>query len=182
MIDRKVLLVAVLAAAGFCLPASARNVYVGASWMSSGAEFDTAVDNFDIDDSGWKVFLGVDFVKYFGLEASYRDMGSFSETGFGSTVDADIKAYDIAARGILPLGRVFAIFGKAGYANVSIDGTSTEGLEEISINDDSWELYYGLGLELRFGKSFGVRAEWEDFDVEESLNAFSVGAFFRWGE
>ncbi len=180
MIDRKVLAIAVLAAAGLGLPASAAQGYVGASWLSSGAEFDTAVDNFDIDDSGWKVFGGLNFVKFFGLEASYRDLGDFTETGVGS-IDASIKAYDLEARGILPLGKVVDIFGKAGYANLSIDGTESDGATQVEINDDNWELFYGLGVELHFGKTFGVRAEWEKWDVETSLNAFSAGAVFRFG-
>ena len=62
------------------LPALAAGAYLGGSWLSTSAEFDTAVENFDTDDSGWKVFAGADADKFFGAEVSYRDMGNFTDT------------------------------------------------------------------------------------------------------
>jgi hypothetical protein len=58
----RVCTIALVFAATAALPASAAHFYVGASWLSTDAEFETAVDTFDTDDSGWKVFGGVDFM------------------------------------------------------------------------------------------------------------------------
>lgn len=46
---------------------------------------------------------------------------------------------------------------------------------------DDWELLYGVGVGLKLGERFGIRAEWESWDVETSLDAYSLGAFVRFG-
>ncbi len=179
MFQRAAAVVVVVLLAGLGAPARAEGVYAGASWLSSGAEFDTAFDNFDTDDSGWKVFAGWDIVKFVGVEVSYRDLGSFSETSGTNFVNADITAYDGAARGILPLGKHFEVFAKIGYSSVSVDLESGDGTSLVSGSSDEWDLFYGLGVGLKFGERFGVRAEWEEWDVDTTLNAFSVGAFLK---
>src|SRR5262245_53282625 len=86
---------------GFTTNAAA--LTVGASYLSNNAEFQGAVQDFDTDDAGYKIFLGFDFIKFVGIETSYRDLGSHQQTSGGSTINADIEAYDASVRGILPL-------------------------------------------------------------------------------
>ncbi|HXV75858.1 MAG TPA: porin family protein [Candidatus Polarisedimenticolaceae bacterium] len=171
-----------LVASAICvpLPASAAGGYLGGSWLSTSAEFDTAVENFDTDESGWKVFAGFDAERFFGVEVSYRDMGDFSEVHGLDSLDADIDAWEASLRGLLPLGRVLQLFAKFGYANVSFDGdVATGSIVSADVDADGWDLIYGVGIDLNLGERFGLRAEWEEFDVEDSLNSFSAGAFFR---
>ncbi len=151
---------------------------VGASLLSTDAEFDSAVSNFDTDDAGYKVFFGFDFIKFFGIEASYRDLGTHKGTSGGSSIDADIEAFDVSARGVLPL-KIVSLFVKAGYANISTDGSLSAGSVVTSFDESDWELFYGAGVDVNFGEHFGVRAEWEQYDVDDSLNSLSLGAFFR---
>lgn len=150
-------------------------IYLGASYVSTDAEFETAVEDFEPSDSGWKAFGGINFMKFVGLEITYRDLGTLSEDSGGSSLDADLVVYDAALRGILPLGKFFGLFGKAGYANISTEGS----IGTSDFDESEWEIYYGAGLEINFGEHFGIRAEWEEFDVDTSLNSFSGGAFFR---
>jgi OOP family OmpA-OmpF porin len=178
---QKVVLTAVLALVVAGLPAMAQEGFAGASWLGSGADFETAFDDFDSDDSGWKIFVGYDFIKFFGLEAAYRDLGDFSETSGAGSIDAEVKAYDLAGRGVLPLGKAFELFGKLGYSTVDVDATTSTGLVTASASDSDWELYYGVGIGLKIGKSFGIRAEWEEWDVDTELNAYSLGAYIRFG-
>ena len=128
---------------------------VGASYLSTDAEFDSAVSNFDTDDAGYKVFFGFDFIKFFGIEA-----------------------FDASVRGVLPL-KIVSLFVKAGYANISTDGSLNAGSVATSFDDSDWELFYGAGIDVNFGEHLGVRAEWEQYDVDDSLNSLSLGAFFR---
>lgn len=174
--------IALVLAATAALPASAAQFYVGASWLSTDAEFETAVDDFDTDDSGWKVFGGVDFLKFLGVEVSYRDLGTFSETIGSNSFDADLTVYDAELRGILPIGKALELFAKAGYGNIAVDLTTSDGVTTISDDDDDWEILYGVGVGIKLGEGFGVRAEWEQWDVDTSLNAFSVGGYFRFGK
>ena len=173
--------IALLAVTALGTPASAGTFYVGASWLSTDAEFDTAVDNFDTDDSGWKVFGGFDFARFLGVEASYRDLGTFDQTLGTNSISADLKVYDVEARGILPVGKALELFAKLGYGNIMADIETSDGITTVSGSDDNWEILYGVGVAIKLGEGFAVRAEWEEWDVDTSLNGFSVGASFRFG-
>jgi OOP family OmpA-OmpF porin len=166
---RKFLLVAFVSLAALSAPAYA-DFYVGASYLSTDADFSTAVDEFSLDDSGYKIFAGWDFIKFVGLELSYRDMGTFEDGGFGT----DLTSYDAAVRGIIPL-KFLELFGKIGYADIKAEGEDSG----VSFDESEWELFYGVGIGFNFGSHFGIRAEWETYDTDENLNTFSAGALFK---
>ena len=155
------------------------DAYVGASYLSTSAEFDTAFDNFDTDESSYKFFGGFNMGKFFGIEASYRDLGSHQQTVGSSMIDLDLDAYDVSVRGRLAIGKRFTAFAKAGYANISASGSFDFGKLVESVDEDEWELLYGVGLDINLGERFGLRAEWEEYDIDDSLNSFSAGAYFR---
>ena len=160
--ERRMLSVLAVVLCGLWLPALAGDGYVGASYMNSEFEF---VQGSDASSSGWKIFGGYNFIKYFGVELTYYDLGSFDEGLF----EADVKVFDLAPRGILPLGERFELFAKLGYSNVDVEGIA------------DWELMYGAGAGLKLGKKFGIRIEYEAWDVETSLSAWSIGGYFRFG-
>ena len=107
-----------------------------------------------------------------------RDLGSHAGTDGDDSISTDIKAADLSARGILPLGKRFELFAKLGYANISEDGQFDIGDVQDSIDGSSWELLYGVGVGVKVWK-LTIRAEWEEYDVESSLNSFSLGAAFN---
>lgn len=118
--------------------------YVGASFVQSDSDFETAVDNFEADDSSWKAFAGFTFLKFFALEGTYRDFGSFEDSSGGNTVAADLEGFDLSARGIVPIGKVIGLFAKVGYANVQQDIDFSAATD---FDDDNWELMYAGGFE-----------------------------------
>ncbi len=162
----------------FVPPASAGKAYIGAAYTNTDSEFDTAVDSFDPDDSGWKVYGGFNIIRWLGLEASYRELGNLQQTVPGATFDIDVEAFDVAARAIAPVG-IVSLFAKAGYANIALDGSLDVGGTITDFDEDEWELFYGVGVDIHLGKRFGLRAEWEEYDTDDDLNTLSGGAFFR---
>lgn len=178
---RKSFVVFVCMLSGLCLPASAGEGYVGASYLDSNAEFRTVSQNYDISSSGWKLFGGFNFIKYFGAELTYYDVGSFDDQQGANSIDSDIEVFDLAGRGILPLGQRVELFARLGYSRVSVDTTSTTGPLTASTSAEDWELLYGVGVGLKLGRRFGIRVEYEAWDVEDSLDTLSIGAFFRFG-
>lgn len=170
---RRFLLVAFVSLVALSAPAYA-DFYVGASYLSTNADFSTAVDDFSTDDAGWKAFAGFTFLKFVGLEFSYRDMGSFEDSSSSGSINADLTSYDGAVRGIIPIG-FLELFGKVGYASISTEG----GVSGISFDESDWKLFYGAGIGFNFGGHFGVRAEWETYDTDEDLNTFSLGALIK---
>jgi outer membrane immunogenic protein len=174
---KRIILIAVL-----LLLASAANAnaafYVGASWLSIDADPEQAFDNFETDDSSFKAYAGFTFMKYLGIEASYRDLGTHTVTVGPTTTATDLEALDISALARFSMGRV-TLFGKVGYANISQDITIDNGLDIITGDNDDWELMYGVGIDVRILPHLGVRGEWEEFDLDANLNTFSAGVWFK---
>ncbi len=170
--------VAFLTIAAYATSASA-GMYLGASVVSTSAEFQDAAVGFDTKATAWKAFGGFTFFKFVGLEASYRDLGSHSGTSASNSVSADLTAYDLSLRGILPVGKRITVFAKAGYANISTKGSFDIADVPSYFDKSDWQLMYGVGLDWTFFMGLGLRAEWEKYDVDTSLDSLSVGAYWR---
>lgn len=153
--------------------------YVGASLTSTDSSLETAAENFDSDETGWKAYLGYDFLRFLGAEASYRDLGNFSDGSEAGQVVYDVKVIDASARAFLPIGRLFNLYAKAGFAQIWWDGQIDLGDEIENFDEDDWELFYGLGVEFKIGSRFAVRAEWEQFEASDDLSTLSAGVNFR---
>lgn len=176
---RKMLAVAAVVVCGMGVPALAQEGYVGASYLSTSAEFDSSGGSFNPSAESWKIFGGYNVNKYFGIEATYYDMGDLEDTSGGTTLDASIEVFDVSFRGILPLGEVLQLTGKIGGSNVDVEASTTGTLFVVSGDGSSWELLYGVGVEAKLGKRVGLRADWEKWDIEGSLDAWSIGGFIR---
>ena len=98
-----------LAALVVFAPLSRADFYVGISVAQTTAELDEF--SFDDDDAGAKIFAGKTFFKFFALEAGYYDLGDPSDSQF----ELEPRAVALQARGILPLGKRWELFAKAGY-------------------------------------------------------------------
>jgi hypothetical protein len=134
--------------------------------------------DFDLDDTAWKIIAGFRPLDVFAVEASYMDLGSESTSipGVGS---ASAEANAITAFGMLflPLAPI-DLYAKAGLALWNVEG-DISGIANASFDEDGTEFAYGAGVQARFG-SFAVRGEYEAFDVEDTDGAelFTLG--FTW--
>jgi len=159
--------------------------YLGASVGQTQLEIDQLADevesaDFSGDDMSYKIFAGLRFLTFLGVEGAYRDFGAPEDdvTALEGTVTADLTGYDVVAVGYLPLG-IADIFAKAGMIAWDADLSLDAGGNSVSVSDDGEDPLYGLGFQLRF-KSFAVRAEVEYFDVEDvdGLYMYSIGGAF----
>jgi hypothetical protein len=166
---------AVLALVGLGMSANtmaAEGLYVGGSAIQS--RFDS--DNFDIDDvddedTGWKAFVGIRPVPYFGAELAYTKFGEAQAPSFA----AEAEAWSAFGLGIVPVGPV-ELFVKAGAARIKTDSTS------ILFENKETEFAYGAGVQLAFGR-LGLRAEYEKFDTDVigDLDVISLGVTLTFG-
>ena len=180
---KKLLLVAAMVAGASWLPATAGEGYIGASYLNSTAEFFVGTTTDEDSSGGFKVFGGYNFIPYFGFEATYYDLGSWSGSSTLFTVDASADVWDISGRGILPIGKRFEAFARLGYSYVTFKKTETGILGgRTSVSASDWEFMWGVGIGFKIGKRFGIRAEYENWEVQNSLNAWSIGAYFRFGQ
>ena len=173
------------------IPAFAdEGVYLGGSWGESLIEtrFDDYFD-FDDDDTAWSVFAGVQANDWFGVEASYNDLGRYDESAVidltETSIDAELTSYDVMAVLSLPAGPL-RVFGKAGVVFWDADVLAQvnppvgPGLQ-VRDDDSGNDLGLGAGLELALSDSLALRAEYEWFDIDNTDKVWfgSVGISVR---
>jgi hypothetical protein len=152
--------------------------YVGASAGQSNTQIEASPGtSFDGNGTSFKVQGGYRLLKYFGVEADYRDFGTQDDTVLGQSVEVDTTALDLFAVGVIPVGGAFEVFGKAGFSSWDAD---IQTVGQPSVSDDGGDLAYGLGGAYVMGK-FALRLEYEQFDIEDAddVNIASLGFDFR---
>lgn len=148
----------------------------------------------DKSGSAYKVYLGYQADKTFGLELGYADLGKFKQSVQGSvTVAEGTLSYDgsleskntawfIDGVASFPVARDFSILGRAGVASVktksTVSGTATSAnpdlsgsLPPYSVSKSKWVPKLGIGAEYQFTKTVSGRLEYERYfkvgDLEE---------------
>jgi OOP family OmpA-OmpF porin len=175
--------------------------YLGGAVGGARANFDvgqllvnapagTAFTN-DTSKTGWKVFGGYQFDKYFGAELSYVNLGNYGFSGKIPPVtfsgNVKINGLGIAATGTLPLDKGFSLFGKIGgfysqekaAASATFFGTSATASGE----DDRWVAQFGLGVKYAINQNVSVRLEAERYQdmgsnlatVRADVTLYSIG-------
>ena len=167
-----------------------------------GLEFDTGRD-FDGSDFAFKVLGGWQWNKYIAFEVEYFDGGnpedkfdfSYSDPEFEAegqiTIEADTSGWIFSALGIWPLGDSFNLFAKLGFVTWSVDGNLVikasgtdfgipfEGQESLSLgSEDGTDFAWGLGGTWNFTDNMGVRAEYQQFELDEFNNVNLASASF----
>ena len=153
-------------------------LYVGASVGQTEFKAEESGFNFDGSATSYKIYGGYRFMKFFGVEVSYLDFGSPDDSSGGTDVSVSATGWDAFAVGVLPFGKHFEIFGKAGLVLWDSD-TDVSG--SGSNSDSGTDTVYGAGLSFIFLKHLGVRAEYERYKLQDTdnVNIVSLGADFR---
>ena len=126
----------------------------------------------DDDDSGWKAYLGYQYLPWLGFEAGYNDFGSFSQRNVGKI---DLKGWDAFLVGTLPIGAV-DLFAKIGGIRLE-EEFKTSGYKN---SESDGKFAYGVGIAYNIGH-WSLRAEAEGFD-DNSIDDFyflSAGVTYR---
>ena len=145
----------------FLLPLS-QQALADSGWYVGGSLGKTYVDEnidgvqFTADATSFRFSGGYEFSDYFGVEASYLDLGTLKDTvdvgGQMIPVATTANGYSLAATGRLPMGQRFAAKGRVGYY-FSDGQTTIAGITE----DDSSEQNPFVGVGLAFSPTETVR-------------------------
>ena len=184
----------VAVAALLLLTASAANAsfYVGGALgqTSSDAESlgfgDPSASGASVDesDTGFKVFGGYNFMKFFSVEAAYVDVTGPGVEVAGSepmsmTSSADGFAFE--AVGVMPVGMKFQLFAE--YGLFLWDGQadfSSQSLGSFSASDDGTDPTFGVGFGWNVIPKGQLRFEAERYAVDEmDLDMYSAGFAYR---
>jgi OmpA-OmpF porin, OOP family len=162
---------------GACTAMAHAGLFVGAS-VGNVKVNDS---DFSASDNASKVYAGFTIMKFFAVEASYDKLGSPHDTiSPGTDAELKITGYPVYAVGMLPFGKRFEIFGKAGImfwdAKTDFSG-ATSGSDSNSGNDPA----YGAGVAFNLMKHLSVRVEYERFKIQDidKVELGTIGADFR---
>jgi hypothetical protein len=168
-----------IAAAGIatlCLASVAHadetGIYAGLSVGESKTDFSDNIDDFfDGKDTAFKIYGGYRILDWFGVEASYVDLGEITQRGNqpGFTQfrleEAGFGAFGVFYWNLAPVD----LFAKGGLivSQLHARGTSSSGPFFFTFDetDNSTDLAFGVGGQVRFGK-LAVRLEYEHFDLD----------------
>jgi hypothetical protein len=192
------LLVCLFAFAG-SLAEAQESIYVGLGFgqFSYEEEFlDPVFGTVSDSVASWKLFGGFEVNDYLALEVSYGVDDSIEQSGsatilpFGditAQLDIDLKKTSFKAVGRLPFDS-FVLLGGLGYFSASGDfaeyavieccGTETAA---GSFEDDGMMAQFGVEWRFgRFGTSYGIRLEYEWWDLS-GVDSSTLGLAFTYG-
>ena len=130
----------------------------------------------DDEDTGLKIFGGFKFNPNFAVEASWVDLGEVSASSPLGSASVEVDGFGVAAVGMIPINPQFSVLLKVGAYMWDASGG---GLASGS-SDDGTDVMFGAGVGWSFTNNFGVRAEWERFDIDgDDIDFLSVGAQYN---
>ncbi len=141
----------------------------------------TTADDYDSDDTAYKVFGGWRANQWLALELAYVNLGSPEDEILPDTfVTVETDGFAPYVVGTFPMG-FFEAFAKAGYYWYDIEGRFDSPLGNASSSESGSDFTWSAGLGLNFLERFNVRLEYEQFDFEnaDDTNALWLTGAFR---
>jgi len=130
-------------------------------------DVDSTVDEWDEDDTAYKLFAGYRLNNFLSFELDYINLGEPSGAVVpGRNVDAAVDGFAPYVIGTIPLGEWFEVYGRLGYYFYD----ATTGVEDgvggrVEFDEESEDLVYGAGIGANFGDRFNLRFEYERLDL-----------------
>jgi len=164
------------------------------SFVPAGLNVTSLKDN--DTGTGFKVFGGYQFNRYFAFEGGYLNLG---KVGYDATtlplgtLNGELKAdgFNFDAVLSLPFTERFSAFGRVGVTNIQVKDTFVGTGSVIVVNPNPSEratnIKFGGGLQYDFTKSFGMRAEVERYRINDAvgnkgdIDLASIGLLFKFG-
>jgi opacity protein-like surface antigen len=131
-------------------------------------DVDATVDEWEDDDTAYKLFAGYRLNRFLGFELAYINLGEPSgEVIPGFNVDTSVDGFAPYVVGTIPLGPWFEIYGRAGYffydATVGVEDALNN---RVEFDEESEDFVYGAGIGANIGEKLNLRFEYEKFDFE----------------
>lgn len=132
----------------------------------------------DDTDNGFKIRLGQDFTEHFRLETFYADFGEAeARSDFDDRATGEASGFGIAGMVMAPVADRVDLFAKLGilFWDVEVE-VDAPGIGSGRDTDNGSDVFYGLGTRLWASDRVSLRAEWEQFTLDDAdLEMISVG-------
>jgi len=139
------------------------------------------IDDYDSDDTAYKVFGGWRANKWMALELAYINLGSPRDEILPDTfVEVETDGFAPYIVGTIPIG-FFEVFAKAGYFWYDVNARAESPLGTARSSESDSDFTWSAGLGLNFFERFNVRLEYEQFDFNnvDTANALWLTGAFR---
>ena len=145
-------------------------------------DVDATVDEWDDDDTAYKVFAGYRLNPYLAFELDYVNLGEPSgDVVPGFSLDASIDGFAPYVIGTIPLGPYFEVYGRLGYYFYDATiGTDTVLGGRAEFDEESEDLVYGAGVGANIGEKLNLRFEYEKFDLQGLDDADALWLTAAW--
>ena len=140
----------------------------------------TTSSDIDQNSFAWKIIGGYKFSKNFSVEGGYVNLGHYDTEILETDTNTNSFVSDVGTLaplaiegglfetvGVLPLGKRFALLGKAG-------GLVWSGESSLA-DDNGTDFVLGVGTSYKFNQRFAIRVEWERFFLNEDFDLISGG-------
>src|SRR5262245_41996851 len=131
-------------------------------------DVDATVDEWDEDDTAYKVFGGYRLNRFLAFELDYINLGEPSGNVVpGFNVDSSVDGFAPFVVGTIPLGPYFEVYGRAGYYFYDATTGVTDTLDNrVEFDEDSEDLVWGAGIGANLGEKVNLRFEYERYDLK----------------
>ncbi len=167
------------------------------SYELSDNEWDTGVAVvsgavLDEDDNGYAILGGIHLNDNLDIELGYKDFGEASLAGASgnrftyegttyqfnatATITMEGDAYLIGVKPKYKLSESLSLYGRLGVSMWDVTLGVATGTSSANVDDDGNDIYYGLGIQGKFGGlDFSLAHSKYEFDSDEvDSNALSV--------
>jgi OOP family OmpA-OmpF porin len=131
-------------------------------------DIDATVDEWDEDDTAYKIFAGYRLNRFLGVELDYINLGEPSGSVVpGFNVDTSVDGFAPYLVGTVPLGPYFELYGRLGYYFYdATTGVENELGDRVEFDEESEDLVWGAGIGANLGEKLNLRFEYERFDLQ----------------
>jgi len=145
-------------------------------------QVDNTVDDWDNDDTAYKLFAGYRLNKLLSFEVDYINLGEPSGAVVpGFNLDAAVDGFAPYVVATLPIGNMFEVYGRLGYFFYDATvGVESELDDRVEFDEESEDLVYGAGVGANFGEKLNVRFEYERFELEGLDDSDSLWLTAAW--
>lgn len=132
-----------------------QGVYIGGSY---GLLKVKDADEFDDDNNAYSADIGAKFNRFFGVEGSYVDFGSYGS----DAANAETDGLSLSAIGSLPLSDFVSLYAKGGMLWWNTD------YEVLGFNGDidGNEPFYGVGASFALSDAASIQLDYTRYNVE----------------
>jgi OOP family OmpA-OmpF porin len=121
----------------------------------------------DDKDTAGKVFVGFVSNPFVAVELGYVNLGEFKIDGKINGIAASetdkIKGINLTILGTIPVAKQFSALIRLGFFRWDVRTSCSLGGADCSGDGQNTNLTFGLGGQLDFNKTIGMRVEWERF-------------------